>query len=65
MAVRVLAYVALLYQDIIRAQEISLGEGLPAILPIVLHNGSTRWHAAQDLGTLQQSAAVRRTSDDE
>jgi hypothetical protein len=57
MAVRVLAYVALLYQDLIRAREIiSLDEGLPAILPVVLHNGSTRWRAAQDLGSLQRPA---------
>ena len=56
MAVRVLAYVALLYQDLIRARKISLDEGLPAILPVVLHNGSTRWRAAQDLGSLQRPA---------
>lgn len=31
-----------------------LDEGLPAILPVVLHNGSTRWRAAQDLGSLQR-----------
>jgi len=54
MAVRVLAYVALLYQDIIRAQEIGVDEGLPAILPLVLHNGSTRWYAAEDVRSLLQ-----------
>ncbi len=56
MAVRVLAYVALLYQDLIRAREIGLDEGLPAILPLVLHNGSTRWYAAEDLDSLLQPA---------
>ena len=47
---------ARLYQDIIRAQEISLDEGLPAILPVVLHNGSTRWHATEDVCSLLQPA---------
>jgi hypothetical protein len=56
MAVRVLAYVALLYQDIIRAQEIAVDEGLPAVLPVVLHNGSTRWYAAEDVRSLVQPA---------
>lgn len=54
MAVRVLAYVALLYQDLIRAEEIRLEDGLPVILPVVLHNGSTRWYAAEDLSALLQ-----------
>ena len=57
MAVRVLAYVALLYQDLIRARKVSLDEGLPAVLPVVLHNGSTRWHAAEDVSSLLQPAA--------
>jgi hypothetical protein len=57
MAVRILAYVALLCQDIIRARRISLDAGLPAILPVVLHNGTTRWYAAQDLSSLLQPAA--------
>jgi hypothetical protein len=56
MAVRVLAYVALLYQDLIRAREIDLEKGLPAILPVVLHNGSRRWQAAEDLGSLLEPA---------
>ena len=56
MAVRVQAYVALLYQDLIRAQETRIDEGLPAILPLVLHNGSARWYAAEDLDSLLQPA---------
>jgi hypothetical protein len=58
MAVRVMAYVALLYQDVIRTQQITADEGLPAILPVVLHNGSTRWRAAEDLGSLLQPLPV-------
>jgi hypothetical protein len=56
MAVRVLAYVALLYQDLIRTRKVGVEEGLPAILPLVLHNGSTRWYAADDLNSLLQPA---------
>ena len=56
MAVRVQAYVALLYQDLIRARETGVDDGLPAILPLVLHNGSTRWYAAEDLTSLLQPA---------
>ena len=52
MAVRVLTYVGLLYQDLIRAKMISIDAGLPPILPIVLHNGSSRWRAAEDLASL-------------
>jgi hypothetical protein len=58
MAVRVMAYVALLYQDVIRTQQFDADEGLPAVLPVVVHNGSTRWRAAEDLGSLLQSAPV-------
>ncbi len=54
MAVRVLTYVGLLYQDLLRTKE-SLREGrLPVILPIVLHNGSSRWCAADELSLLVQ-----------
>lgn len=52
MAVRVLAYVALLYQDLLRTRQIDLKHGLPAILPVVLHNGSKRWYAAEDIDAL-------------
>jgi hypothetical protein len=54
MAVRVLAYVALLYQDLIRTRGICVDEGLPTILPVVLHNGATRWRAAENLSSLLQ-----------
>jgi hypothetical protein len=53
-----MAYVALLYQDVIRTQQFDADEGLPAVLPVVVHNGSTRWRAAEDLGSLLQSAPV-------
>jgi predicted transposase/invertase (TIGR01784 family) len=52
MAVRVLTYVGLLYQDLIKAQEIRRGGRLPNVLPVVLYNGASRWHAAEDVSTL-------------
>ena len=48
MAVRVLAYSALLYQDLLRAGT----EPLPPVLPIVLHHGSGRWTASVDVAGL-------------
>lgn len=52
MTVRVLTYVGLLYQDLIRAKEVNVVQGLPAVLPIVIYNGQSRWWAAQELSSL-------------
>jgi putative YhgA-like transposase len=51
MAVRVLTYVGLLYQDLIRAHGARELDRLPAILPIVLHSGSRQWRAPTELHT--------------
>ncbi|MEJ1964080.1 MAG: Rpn family recombination-promoting nuclease/putative transposase [Gammaproteobacteria bacterium] len=56
MAVRVLTYVGLLYQDLVRKKESSSCGRLPAILPIVLHSGSRRWRAAEELAALLDDA---------
>ena len=48
MAVRVLAYTALLYQDLLRAS----AAPLPPVLPIVLHHGPGRWTAATEVAEL-------------
>ncbi len=49
MALRMMVYQGLLYQDLIR-QGAVLSEGrLPPVLPIVLYNGSRRWTAATDV----------------
>jgi hypothetical protein len=52
MAVRLLSYVGLLYQDLIHARRLSGGGKLPAVLPIVLYNGEQRWRAATKLSEL-------------
>lgn len=52
MAVRVLTYVGLLYQDLIRRSNSRELDELPAILPIVLHSGRKPWSAADEISAL-------------
>lgn len=47
MALRVLVYVGLLYQHLIRENQISANNKLPPVFPLVLYNGDARWNAAQ------------------
>jgi predicted transposase YdaD len=47
MAVRVLVYVGLLYQALIRAGQLPPSGKLPPVVPIVLYNGRGRWTAPQ------------------
>ncbi len=49
MAVRMMVYVGLLAQNLIREGELQEGQ-LPPILPIVLYNGVPEWKAATDVG---------------
>jgi hypothetical protein len=42
MAVRLMAYVAQLYQDLIQRGELSPDGKLPLVIPIVLYNGEER-----------------------
>lgn len=52
MAVRILVYLGLLYQDLVRTGQLA-GEGrLPPVLPIVLYNGNPRWSAPTDIADL-------------
>lgn len=52
MALRVLVYVGLLYQGLIRGRQIGRGERLPAVFPIVIYNGSKPWRSARDMAEL-------------
>ena len=52
MAVRMLVYVGLLYQDLIRRGELGPDGELPPVLPVVLYNGASRWTAADDAARL-------------
>ncbi len=44
MAVRLLTYLGLLYQDLIQGKQLHGGK-LPPVLPLVLYNGEPRWSA--------------------
>jgi len=52
MAVRIMTYIGLLYQDLIRSEAVKTNELLPPVLPIVLYNGDPRWQAPVDIADL-------------
>ncbi len=52
MAVRMLVYVGLLYQALIKRGEVLENGQLPPILPLVLYNGSPRWTAVTNIAEL-------------
>lgn len=45
MAVRMMTYLGLLYQDLIHRGNLTAGGKLPPVFPIVLYNGQARWRA--------------------
>ncbi len=52
MALRMLVYVGLLYQDLVRGKQLGPDGLLPPVLPIVLYNGEPRWKAPTSLDAL-------------
>ena len=56
MALRILVYTSLLYQELFRneAPVLDAGGRLPAVLPVVVYNGAARWQAAGEVGELVQ-----------
>jgi len=52
MALRMLVYVGLLYQELIRSGEIGARRCLPPVVPVVLYNGERRWSAPEEIGDL-------------
>ena len=52
MAVRILSYTALLWEDLIRAGTIRAGDRLPPVFPLVLYNGGKKWEAPTRLSDL-------------
>ena len=58
MALRILAYTSLLYQELLRneAPVLDAGRRLPLVLPVVLYNGETPWKASNQLAALIQPA---------
>ena len=49
MALRMMVYQGLLYQDLIKRGEVLADGRLPPILPIVLYNGASPWSAVSDV----------------
>ena len=54
MPVRILTYTGLLYQYLVRRQELDNSRKLPPVLPIVLYNGAARWRAPTRVSGLIQ-----------
>ena len=56
MALRILAYTSLLYQELARNEAPVLDKygRLPSVLPVVLYNGAAPWKAAQEVSELVQ-----------
>ncbi|MEX3557151.1 MAG: Rpn family recombination-promoting nuclease/putative transposase [Burkholderia sp.] len=52
MALRLMTYTGLLYQDLIAQGQIKRGQGLPPIFPVVIYNGESRWTAPLDIAEL-------------
>jgi hypothetical protein len=52
MALRLMVYVGLLWQDLLRQKVLTPSGRLPPVLPLVLYNGDTPWRAARDVSEL-------------
>jgi predicted transposase YdaD len=52
MAVRILTYLGLFYQDLIKQQHLTAQDSLSPVLPLVLYNGQPRWYAATNIRDL-------------
>ena len=52
MALRVMVYVGLLYQNLVQHRHLTAAGKLPPILPLVLYNGHRPWGAARDVADL-------------
>ena len=62
MAVRIMVYVGLLYQDLIKSGAVKSGDKpldakLPPVFPIVIYNGEGRWTAKRDIADLIQTVS--------
>jgi hypothetical protein len=48
MAVQILSYMGLLYQDLIRSGQLMASGQIPPVLPLVLYNGVRCWQAPEE-----------------
>ena len=52
MALRILVYTGLLYQELVKGGHFTHNGKLPPVFPLVLYNGEPLWGAAQDVAEL-------------
>ena len=52
MALRILTYTCLTYEELIRRGEVKPGNELPPLLPVAVYNGRSRWRAPADVAEL-------------
>ena len=52
MALRILTYTGLLYQELARNEQLDADGRLPAVLPLVLYNGDEPWESPLQMGEL-------------
>jgi predicted transposase/invertase (TIGR01784 family) len=55
MALRVMTYLGLLYEDLRKANQLTPSGRLPPVLPVVLYNGRRRWTAPTEIGELVET----------
>ncbi|HEY3567796.1 MAG TPA: Rpn family recombination-promoting nuclease/putative transposase, partial [Thermoanaerobaculia bacterium] len=56
MALRMMVYLGLLYQDLLKRGETTPSGKLPPVLPLVLYNGYALWGAAREISELIEEA---------
>ena len=52
MALRMLVYVGLLYQELVKGKQLTANHKLPPVFPLVLYNGERPWTAAEEVAEL-------------
>lgn len=52
MALRVMVYTGLLYQDLVKNGAVGVAGKLPPVFPVVIYNGDGQWTAARDIAQL-------------
>ncbi len=52
MALRILVYTGLLYQDLVKSGQVRSGQRLPPVFPVVIYNGDSPWSAGTELAEL-------------
>ncbi len=56
MALRILVYIGLLYQDLVKSKQLLENGRLPPVFPVVIYNGASRWQAPLEVADLIEAA---------